>query len=85
MQFASAAASVRTFIPCLRLRSETLLIDQSEGFGEDFREVESAVIEDSAVEWLLGQMNVVDEDMAFDAVVHPEKADAAAHGTSAPS
>ncbi len=45
MQFASAAASVRAFIPCLRLRSETLLIDQSEGFGEDFREVESAVIE----------------------------------------
>ncbi len=45
MQFASAAASVRTFIPCLRLRSETLLIDQSEGFGEDFREVESAVID----------------------------------------
>jgi superfamily II DNA or RNA helicase len=45
MQFASAAASVRAFTPCLRLRSETLLIDQSEGFGEDFREVESAVIE----------------------------------------
>ncbi len=45
MQFASAAASVRAFVPCLRLRSETLLIDQSEGFGEDFREVESAVID----------------------------------------
>ncbi|MCR9166222.1 MAG: DEAD/DEAH box helicase [Nannocystaceae bacterium] len=29
----------------MRLRSETLLIDQSEGFGEDFREVESAVID----------------------------------------
>ncbi|MBV1856964.1 MAG: hypothetical protein KUG77_01040, partial [Nannocystaceae bacterium] len=45
MQFASAAASVRAFVPCLRLRSETLLIDQSEGFGDDFREVESAVID----------------------------------------
>ncbi|MGH1348385.1 MAG: DEAD/DEAH box helicase [Nannocystales bacterium] len=45
MQFASAAASARAFVPCLRLRSETLLIDQSEGFGDDFREVESAVID----------------------------------------
>jgi len=45
MQFASAAASARAFLPCLRLRSETLLIDQSEGFGDDFREVESAVID----------------------------------------
>jgi len=45
MQFASAAASARVFVPCLRLRSETLLIDQSEGFGEDFREIDSAVID----------------------------------------
>ncbi len=45
MQFASAAASVRTFVPCLRLRSETLLIDQAEGLSDDFREVETAVID----------------------------------------
>lgn len=41
-----ASATERTeFVPHLKLRTETLLIDRGEGFADDFREVQTAVIE----------------------------------------